>query len=112
MAPSSSSSSSLPLSGVVAVVVTAASTAGEDAARQRLAEKLDEAGARVVARASGRVSHAVVLLPPGASSSASALKQCITPDELRALHERLAGVRRKREKEEERKREKKKKTKH
>lgn len=107
--PASSSSSPLPLSGVVAMTVTAASTAGEEAARLRLAEKLDEAGARVVARASSRVSHAVVLLPPGASSSATALKQCITPDELRSLHERLAGViffhlwRREREREKERK---------
>lgn len=83
----------LPLAGVVAVLASASSTADEEAARARLQEKLADAGARVVARSSSRVSHAVVLLPPGASSSASALKQCITQDELRGLHGRLAGVR-------------------
>ena len=83
----------LPLAGVVAMLASANSTADEEAARARLQEKLDDAGARVVARSSSRVSHAVVLLPPGASSSASALKQCITQDELRGLHGRLAGVR-------------------
>ena len=83
----------LPLAGVVAVLASASSTADEEAARARLQEKLADAGARVVARSSSRVSHAVVLLPPGASSSASALKQCITQEELRGLHGRLAGVR-------------------
>ena len=82
----------LPLAGVVAVLASASSTADEEAARARLQEKLADAGARVVARSSSRVSHAVVLLPPGASSSASALKQCITQEELRGLHGRLAGV--------------------
>jgi len=83
----------LPLAGVVAMLASANSTADEEAARARLQEKLADADARVVARSSSRVSHAVVLLPPGASSSASALKQCITQDELRGLHGRLAGVR-------------------
>lgn len=83
----------LPLAGVVALLASASSTADEETARARLLEKLEDAGARVVARSSSRVSHAVVLLPPGASSSASALKQCITVEELRGLHGRLAGVR-------------------
>lgn len=83
----------LPLAGVVAMLASASSTADEGAARARLQEKLEDAGARIVARSSSRVSHAVVLLPPGASSSASALKQCITHEEMRALHGRLAGVR-------------------
>ena len=84
--------SQLPLAGVVALLASANSTAKEEAARARLQEKLADAGARVVARSSSRVSHAVVLLPPGASSSATALKQCITQEELRGLHGRLAGV--------------------